>query len=200
MRVRSPFAMLAIVALGLSTAACGGSSARTAPQGSASATATGGASAAFTKGHSPQNDRDNDGDHNNDDQNVLYYGRPANAVDQRLSVALVTSYFAAAAAEDGTKACSLLLSVVAESVAEDDGHTAALRGSTCAVVLSKLFKLHHHLLTEKHATLRVIGVRVEGSRALVVLEFSAIPEVRKITERRVGSNWKLVDLLDGMLE
>jgi hypothetical protein len=33
-----------------------------------------------------------------------------------------------------------------------------------------------------------------------VLDFPAIPVVRLMTERRVGHTWRLLELLDGMLE
>ncbi len=192
------------MALGPGVAACGG--ARTTPHGTANAAATdgggggGGSTNALGGSSTHNNDRDNDGDHNDDDEKVLYFGHAADATDQRISLALVTRYFALAATGDGAKACSLLVPFIAESVAENDGHSPALRGKTCAVVMSKLFKLHHRSLAEKNATLKAIEVRVESDRALVVLEFPTIPEVRQITERRVGSTWKLLDLLDGILE
>jgi hypothetical protein len=180
------------VALIAGVTACAGTGTRMASRGS---TATVGSDFSTHK-----NDRDNDGDQNDDDGKVLGYGHAADAADRRTSIGLVTRYFAAAAAEDGAKACASLVPFIAESVPEDDGHQPGLRGKTCAVVMSKLFKVHHQLLTMKSATLRVIGVRVEGDKALAILEFPTIPEVRQITERRVGSAWRLLDLFDGILE
>jgi hypothetical protein len=75
-----------------------------------------------------------------------------------------------------------------------------LRGKSCAVVLSKLFKQHHKLLGGESATLKVMTVRVEGDKALTVLSFANLPEVRQMTERREGSGWKIVTLLDGIVE
>jgi hypothetical protein len=147
-----------------------------------------------------EKDRDNDGDHNDDDAGILEYGHVASASDQHISVALVTRYFAAAAAEDGRTACRLLAPAIAETVAEDEGHSPGLEGRTCPVVMSKLFKRDHRMLAEKKATLKVTRVRIEGSRALAVLEFSSIPETRQITERRVGNTWRIVDLVDGIIE
>ena len=178
-----------MAALAASPIACGGSS-----HGGAITTAP---PPNFSTHH---NDRDNDGDHNDDDGKVLYFGHAADAVDRQVSVALVTRYFTAAAAENGTAGCSMLAPFVAESVAEDDGQAPPLLGKTCHVVLSKLFKLHHQLLVEKHVTLRVIGVRVKGNRALAILDFPKIPEVRQMPERRIGGRWWLLDLLDGILE
>jgi hypothetical protein len=146
------------------------------------------------------NDRDNDGDHNDDDAVTLGFGHAANAADRRESVALVTRYFAAAVAANGVTGCALLVPFVAESVVEDDGHSPGLFGSSCAAVLAKLFKLHHRELVAKQATMKVIEVRVRGDRALAILDFPNIPEVRQIDERRVGDSWKLLQLLDRFIE
>lgn len=197
--IQSLLGLLAVVALGLTLAACASSRVRTAFGGypvTTDRTSTV-VPPNFTTHH---NDRDNDGDHNDDDEKVLDYGHAADASDQRSSTSLVTRYFAAAAAGRGAGVCPLLTPVVAESVVEDDGHSPGTTGNTCAEVLSKLFEVHHQLLAKKQAALKVIEVRVEGQRGLVVLEFPTIPEVRQITERRVGGAWRLADLFDGILE
>lgn len=146
------------------------------------------------------NDRDNDRDHNHDDARALNYGHAADAAGRRVLATLVARYFAAAAAGDGGSACRLLVPLQAESVVEEDGRSPSLRGRTCAVVMSKLFKLHHRELAEKSAALRVIETRVKDDRGLAILYFSEIPEVREIGLRRVGGKWKVLDLLDGILE
>lgn len=191
--------LLTVAALGLGVAACGGASTSATSRGPTKA-ATGDASAAATSSPPTHNDRDNDGDHNDDDEGVLNYGHAADAADREASESLVRRYFAAAAAADGARACSLLAPFVAESVVEDEGRSPALRGGTCAAVMTKLFRHQRRLLAEKNATLRVIGVRVEGDKALAILEFPAIPEVRQLVERRVGGTWRVLDLLDGILE
>jgi hypothetical protein len=145
-------------------------------------------------------DRDNDGDNNDDDEKVLYFGHSADAADRRALTALVERYYADAAAEDGAAACRLLVPFIAEATAERYGRSSQLRGSTCPVVLSELFRLHHRLLVGKQATMRVLGVRVEGDRALVILDLPTIREVRQIDERRIGGNWRLLELLDGNIE
>jgi hypothetical protein len=191
--MRQLVGLLALVTLGLALAACGSSSGHV-PPGLAGSSAT---EPNFSTHH---NDRDNDGDHNDDDGKVLFYGHAADASDQRASSTLVRSYFAAAAAENGAQACALLAPFVAESVPEEDGHSPQLRGKTCTVVMSKLFKLHHKPLAAKSASLQVIAVRVEDQKALVVLDFPNVPEVRQIAERRIAGTWRLLDLLDGILE
>jgi hypothetical protein len=167
--------LLAIVLLSACVAACGSSS-----NGSGS-----GATANKIK-----RDRDNDSDNNDDDNQVLYYGHAADTAERQQIVALITDYFAAAATEDGAKACTLLMPFVAESVVEDISRSPGLSGRTCAVVMTKLFKQHHSELSAKNATLK-----------LTVLSFSVLPEVRTMIERRDSNgDWKVLTLLDGILE
>jgi hypothetical protein len=189
--MRPLIGLLVVVLLSMSIAACGGSSKSTSSAQSSS-------NAASTT--TPKKDRDDDGDNNDDDNHVLYYGHAPSASEKQTLVALITSYYAAAAANDGTKACALLFPFIAESVAENYGHQAPLKGKTCAVVMSKLFKQHHQVLAGENATLKFVSVRVEGGKALSVLSFSTLPEVRQIAARRDGSNWKILQLLDGILE
>jgi hypothetical protein len=178
--------LLAVVLLALGVTACGSSMSH----GSTATTAS-----------TTKRDRDNDNDNNDDDAHVLYYGRAPSAPERQAIVSLVTSYYAASAAEDGAKGCTLLMPFVAESVAENYGHNPGLRGKTCAVVLSKLFAQNHSLLSGKNATLKFYTVRVDGTRALTVLSFSTLPEVRQLTERRDAAGaWKVLNLFDGILE
>jgi hypothetical protein len=196
---------IAVAALGMGVASCGGSSDLAASRRPSSAVSTGrhvAHSVEVVPSYltSPAKDRDEDADRNDDDEASLSYGRPASRTDRLSSVVLIKRYFIAAAAGDGRAACGLLVPFIAESVVEMDGHSPELRGKTCPVVLSKLFRRHHRLLAEKNASLRVDAVRVQGQKALAVLDFPAIPVVRLMTERRVGHAWRLLPLLDGMLE
>lgn len=180
--------------LSLGLAACGGSS-----KGSDPASHSSSSAAAPTT--LPKSDRDNDADKNNDDAHVLDYGHEPSASERQAIVALVTSYYAAAGAADGQKACALLMPFVAESVVEDIGHQPEVRGRSCPVVMSKLFEQQHTLLSGESATLKFYAVRVDGGRALAVLSFANLPEVRQLTERRDGSGaWKVLNLLDRILE
>jgi len=191
-QIRSHGGVLALIWLGLTLAACGSTG------GGAETSVP--AKVAQSNFSTHNNDRDNDGDNNDDDEKVLGYGHPADAADRQKSIALVTRYFAVAATGNGTAGCGMLVPLLAETIVENDGHSPTLRGKTCAVVLSKLFGLHHRELVQKRATLKVIAVRADGTKELIVLDFPTIPEVRQITARRIGGTWKLLDLLDGILE
>jgi hypothetical protein len=184
--------ILTIVLFAVGIAACGSSSkgASGSVRGSSAAVAT------------TSNDRDDDGDKNDDDSSFLNYGHAANASEMRPLVTLVTDYFAAAATENGAKACKLLMPFVAESVVENLSHGPGLSGRSCAVVMSKLFKQHHSELETKSATLKFYAVRVGPGKALTLLSFSRLaPEVRQLDERRDSSGaWKILMLLDGIIE
>jgi hypothetical protein len=149
---------------------------------------------------SHHNDRDNDNDHNDDDGGVLNFGHAADAADLHSLLALVKHYYAAAATENGAQACALLVPLQAESVAEQDGQSPTLRGHTCPVVMSKLFKLHHTVIAGKTRAMKVIAVRIQGNKGLVVIEFPEIHEARQISVRHLAGGWKVFDLLDGIME
>jgi len=185
--MRSWLALVATALLSAGVCACGASSG---PDGTAAA-----------KRPVPRADRDNDGDNNDDDGNVLYFGQAAGPSDRQALIALVTRYYTAAAAANGGTVCGLLAPFVAETVVETSGSSPALRGRSCAAVLTKLFKLQHSLLADKRATLQIGTVRVQGDRALVSLNFTKpIVETRQLTGRRIAGDWRLIDILDGIVE
>lgn len=182
--MRPLLALLTIVLLGLGAAACGSTSGAT---GSASP-------------HATKRDRDNDGDNNDDDAHILNYGHAPSTTEREQLTSLVRNYYAAAASEDGVKACSMLYPLISETLAEDYGHIPDLRGTTCTTVITKLFKQRHHLLVGESDTLKFYRTRVKGERALTLLTFAMLPEVRQMLERRVGGIWKIAAISDGILE
>lgn len=145
-------------------------------------------------------DRDNDGDHNNDDQHVLAFGRLATGAESSAITALLTRYYAAAAGSNGARACTMLAPFIAETVAEQYGRNSGLHGRSCSTVLSKLFAHQHTSLLGKQATMRIMRIGVEENRSLVAIDFPSIPEVRQITVRRIDGHWTVLDLLDGIIE
>lgn len=186
--------LLATALLGLGGVGCGSSkTAITAASDSAS-------SARSTIQSTAKPDRDDDGDNNNDDSQTLEYGHEATAAERPAILAVLRRYYAAAAAADGAKACALLAPFIAESVVQENGHRPELRGSSCSAVMSKLFRHSHTLLSAENATLKVLTVRVQGGKALIVSHSSALREVRQITERRIGGRWTVLELLDGIIE
>lgn len=202
--MRPPLTPLTVALLSLGLTACGGASTLDGSHSTTSPSVTTTDSAPATTATSatptsqpPKNDIDNDSDNNNDD---YAYGHAASAADRRAVTALVERYFAAAAAGDGATACPLIYSLFAEEIPELYGEPPgppALRGSTCAVVMSKLFKQRHRQMVADHATLEVTDVRVKGRRAHALLRFET--GARDLLVHREGRVWKVDEMLDSPL-
>ena len=134
-----------------------------------------------------------------DDEEIEIYGRPATPAEHRAAVAFAKSYFAAAAAEDGARACKLLLPRLAKGIGgsyESRGDPSYLRGKTCPEVMTKLFRHRHKLMAAEAAGLEVTDVRVTTSTAFILLAFKGIVERRFMGVERFGKTWKLEALLD----
>lgn len=151
-------------------------------------------------------DKDSDFDNGSNsyydsDDNVLAFGRSPGASTRQMIARLVVGYHAAAAREDGARACLLLYSTLAKAVPEDQGGPVGppyLRGGDCAAVMSKLFKHDHLQLAAYAARLKVAAVRVRGDRGFAVLSFKGLPG-RQIAVEREHGVWKIDTLLNGEL-
>lgn len=148
--------------------------------------------------HDPDDDsptRESTSYHDHDDANILSYGGTPSAADERIVTALAKRYYAAAAADDGAMACSLILSGMAKTLPEDYGGRtgpAYLRGGkTCRAIMSLLFKHFHGSLT---SVIKVTGVRVKGDRAYALLSSTTRP-ASYLTLRREAGAWKVEELL-----
>ena len=138
--------------------------------------------------------------HDKDDIRVMAFGHAANVAEERTIGAIVKRYYAAAVAGDGVRACSMIYSPFAKSVAEDYGRGSAgpryLRGgTTCQSVMSLLFK---HSQSELDASLAVTDVRVEANHALALLGSRSVP-ASFITLQREHGAWKVAELLGNIL-
>jgi hypothetical protein len=201
--------LLAVALCGVGVTACGdagpapGKRSGSASRVSSTGTATGGAQtprpSATTQASSPvKSDNDNDGDGGGDDLN---WGHAASAADRRAVTALVRRYYTLADMGDGAAACSLIYSIFAEEVPEVYGEGSGepgLRGKTCAVVVSKLFRLRRGQLSVDVASLDVRRVRVKELRGLAILSFRNMPE-RDIPVHREHRVWKIEALIDSGL-
>jgi hypothetical protein len=137
----------------------------------------------------------NKGYFDRDDGKVRYFGRPANGLDRRSLIALVTRYYAAAAAVDGPTACSLLNSPYIEARVVDYRGTVGrvyLQGKTCPVIMANLFKHFHAQLA---APTKIVGVRTEGDVAAILLGSSKWP-ASVMSARRGQGVWRLTYILD----
>lgn len=130
---------------------------------------------------------------------VLDYGHAASPTVARAVTAIVKRYYTSAVADDGAAVCALIVPVLKTAIPEDYGQSPGptyLRGKTCAVVMSKLSKQRHQLLTGELATLTVTGVRVNGTQAYALLRFRTTPEPRYIPLQLESGVWKINALSD----
>jgi hypothetical protein len=147
-------------------------------------------------------DKDNDlGAAGEDTRNngVLDYGHAASVSEQQAIAKLLKHYYAAATAENGAVACTMIYSTLAESVAEDYGHTPPgpiySHGRTCPEVMTRMFAHFHPQLTLELPKLRVAHVRLVEHHGLAILSFGTLPE-RQISVAREGKTWKVETVLD----
>ncbi len=185
--VRPLFALLAIALTGAVVSACG--------KGSAAApTRTAASDRATALDYDVDNDVDKGSKHDND----LYFGHPATASEVAAAGTVVRHYYAAAARGDSASACGLLRARLASEVPALYGRPPSgppsLRGDTCQVVLSKMFRQRRHQLSLDSSTLKVTGMFVQGRRGLLLLRFKPLPNGH-IFLYREGLAWRLDILL-----
>ncbi len=151
--------------------------------------------------HDNDADADNDskaaqnkGYRDSDDRQSVTWGRAADANVEHAVTALVKRYYELAAADEGAAACELIYVIFAEAIPEDYGQPPgppALRGKTCAVVLTKLFKQEHRTIAADSASLKVTSVRVQLARGRALVGFATAPAA-DIELHREGHTWKIV--------
>jgi hypothetical protein len=145
-----------------------------------------------------RDDYDHDGDDGDDD---VSWGHAASAADFRAVVAVVRAYYAAGAAGNGARGCSLIYSLLADEIPELYGEGSGppeLRGKTCAVVVSKLFRHHRAHFRADSAWLRVFRVRVRGLRGLAFVRLPDTP-IHDIPVHREHAAWRVEALIDSPL-
>jgi hypothetical protein len=147
-------------------------------------------------------DKDNDIGASDDDTNndsTLNFGHAADTADTQAITFLIKRYYAAAYAENGARACKMIYSTLEEAVPEDYGQSPPgqpyMRGTTCAAVLTLLFKHDHPQLTIEFPKLKISRVRLMEHHGIAILHFGALPE-RQISVGREGHIWKVDGLLD----
>jgi hypothetical protein len=152
-------------------------------------------------------DVDDHGGSDYDDGKIRTYGREASSGERHAVAGLVKLYYAAAATNDGVHACSLVDSRLAKSsnfakVVPEGYEPAAgstvFRGKSCAQVASLLFELTHQQLVSAAATVRVTGLRVDGTHGLAILIFTKTPESEIPVEHEHGA-WKIGGFLGSPL-
>jgi hypothetical protein len=133
-----------------------------------------------------------------DDDNNHVFGHAASDADAFAAMTLVKRYYAAAATGDGARACTLMYSILAESVPEDYGQAAgtqAAHAEGCAAVMSKLFERLHKQLRSDRATLKVGTVRIRRREASVLLHFGGKRQAYYLALHQERGAWKVNRLI-----
>jgi hypothetical protein len=212
--MRQLLAMIATALLLLLSGACGGGTGKVASS-SSSGSHTGtdkGTSDIHAPVATPRSYSRNDGDKDfddargyrdnskNDDRTLFAtYGKRANPNDARAVTALVKRYYAAAAAGDGARACSLLDSSLADALAPEQRQSAPATREACARAISPLLhQQHQHLIADDVSTMVVTSIHVKGNLGLAALGFRTMPEGEIVVERE-GKAWKVDALFDGAM-
>ncbi len=200
-------ALLTAMLLCVGACACGGSSGGGGGGGSrgARSAAPAGNVSNEIKLESTKTDSDKDNDIGvigaDDKRNTqaLDFGHAATASERRAITALIVRYYAAALAENGTKACAMIYSTLAEAIPADysgnPGVSYMQGATTCAESMTLLLKHFHQILAIEVPKLKVVSVRLEEHHGLAVLNFGPLPE-RQIYITREGHIWKMTSLLD----
>lgn len=193
--MKTLMALLTMVLLSVSVGACGGTSkgvssaVRPAPDAVA---ITGTPTTSGSRGPKPIRVRKAYANNQ-----IRTYGHVAGATDRQAVTTLVKRYYATAVAGDGAKACTMIYSTLEEAVPNDYGKPPGrpeLKGKTCAVVLSKLFRDRREQPTTDLTTIQVTGVRVDGDRGFALLRSRTMPAGEIGVERETGE-WKIDSLL-----
>jgi hypothetical protein len=125
---------------------------------------------------------------NDDPPFLAAYGDEANQATKRAVTAVVKAYYAAAAADQGAKACSLLDTSLASGLAEQQ---ASGSGQNCTSALSLMFQQQQRqFVRDEVATMAVTKVRISGHQGLAVMGFKAMPE-SDILLALEGNRWKI---------
>jgi len=142
-----------------------------------------------------------------DNRSTLRYGREAGAREARAVAAVVRGFYAAAATDDGARACQLIARPIAHSRHIVDllpeayrpaPGSSVLRGKSCAAVESLVFEVEQGQRVTESATLVVRAVRVLHDRAFALLGFQGVGE-RELQLRREAGGWRVDALADRAL-
>ena len=154
--------------------------------------------------HPGEADHDSDSDDNDyydeDDNAIVYFGRPALKPARKEIVQLLETYYAAMFARYGARVCSLFVPAVAATVPLHYGGSSEpnLRGRTCAAVMSKVLEPVSGSGVTTVPKIVVKDVRVEGPHALALYNFGHRLN-RNMPVLREDGDWKLDALSDGGL-
>lgn len=130
-----------------------------------------------------------------DDTTAFGYGEAADTRDSRALASIVRHYYAAAHANEGSIACSLMQPAFARGIPATYGPGVGMshvrRGETCQSVMTGFFRRLHHQIP---ARITVVAARVEGQNAQVIIASRSAP-ASEIALLRYGASWTVAQIL-----
>jgi hypothetical protein len=200
--MRMLFVLLVVTLLSVGVVACGKTSNGAVSSTHSNTTATGSDTATSVSTSTSQSSTKGGGFRTSEPGPYESGGVVASAADRREVTAVVKRYYAAVATDDGAEACQLLYPPLGKSIAEDYGNSAKplyMRGNTCAVVMSKLFRHRRGRPTSDVAGIEVTGVRILNGIAAVALLRSPTMRLGETSLHREGATWTVEQMLGGSL-
>jgi hypothetical protein len=191
--MKTLFGMVAILALVMSLSACGSTS---------KARDSGPRAAASLRFLGDDSDDDSTTWHtyDDDDRSIVEFGHAATPTEAEAIGVVATRYMRAAAAGKGKAACSMNYAILEEAIVEDYGTSPPgppyLRGTTCAQVMTKVFKRNRERLGSVAGSVHVVRVRVDRLSAYAMLSFGPAPPRHYLLLHKEHAFWKIDALLD----
>jgi hypothetical protein len=158
----------------------------------------------YERNREADNDADADNDrtenagkgyYDDDDASVSNFGHPADRREARRLAKLAARYRQAESAADGELACKMLRAGMARRVVQTYGSAlgpAYLRGAqSCNILVARLFR--HTRRRRQLPSMRVVGVRLADTRALVLLGSTTSPAAYFTLVREQGA-WRFTEL------
>lgn len=140
-------------------------------------------------------DNDNDNPTNKPPDGDDTIGGNAIEPDRRQIEAVVERYFELAHRRDGARGCSLLYTLVEETVVENYGHSKDRPGQTCATALTEFFTRSRSQFSADTAKPQIRKVLVEGQRGWALFDVGPMNE-RRILVHRQENNWRIEGVFD----
>jgi hypothetical protein len=190
--MKSMLALLMIAGVGVGIGACGAESTSPHSASGASSDSEGPTPAvvqgpmahvAGSRSYYLRDDGDKDDDElrppkrEDDDRNLFatYNGHTSQA-DTSAITALVKNYYAASAAGNAVRACSLLDVSLASSLGAESPRVQGVRAGCAEALAPLLAQQHQRLIAENPSTIVVVSVHVRGRLGLVAVGFRTTPK------------------------
>jgi hypothetical protein len=143
--------------------------------------------------------RKGEGYYDFDEAHIFDFGNAADPATRRSMARVVRRYYAEAAAEHGQAACGLMASKLKSAVPRTYGEGSAppaLRGRTCASVMTKLFRRLHGRIGLESATLQTGLARVAHRVGYLVLGFGGERPMFYMPVRQENGAWKIAAVVE----